>query len=122
MRLSQRYAAALTYAFQLHQDQERKGSGVPYVAHLLGVSSLALEHGASEDEAIAALLHDAVEDQGGAAVLEQIRQRFGEAVAAIVLGCSDWSGEGERAPWRERKERYLAHLETASRSILLVSA
>jgi (p)ppGpp synthase/HD superfamily hydrolase len=122
MKLSDRYAVALEFAFRLHRSQERKGSGVPYVAHLLGVSSLALEYGADEDEAIAALLHDAVEDQGGLAVLERIRTSFGERVADTVLGCSDWPGEGSKPPWRERKERYLAHLETAAPSVRLVSA
>jgi (p)ppGpp synthase/HD superfamily hydrolase len=119
--LTGRYREALTFAFDLHREQARKGSGVPYVAHLLGVSSLALEHGADEDEAIAALLHDAVEDQGGAPVLEAIRQRFGARVADIVAGLSDSMGE-PKPPWRERKERYLAHLATASASVRLVSS
>ena len=35
---------------------------LPYISHLLGVASVALEFGADEDEAIAALLHDALED------------------------------------------------------------
>jgi GTP pyrophosphokinase len=120
MKLGPRYAEALVYAHALHATQERKGSGVPYLAHLLGVSSLALEHGADEDEAIAALLHDAVEDQGGLTTLAEIERRFGERVAQIVLGCSD-STEEPKPPWRARKERYLAHLLTASPSILLVS-
>jgi len=80
-----------------------------------------LEHGGSEDEAIAALLHDAVEDQGGAPVLEEIRRSFGPVVAAIVDGCSD-SETIPKPPWRERKEKYLAHLPAAGRSVHLVSA
>jgi GTP pyrophosphokinase len=65
MILSNRFSEALTYAAQLHATQVRKGSGVPYIAHLLGTASIALEYGANEDEAISALLHDAIEDQGG---------------------------------------------------------
>jgi len=121
MILGTRFGEALVYANDLHATQERKGSGVPYVAHLLGVASLALEHGADEDEAIAALLHDSVEDQGGMATLVEVERRFGDRVAAIVLGCSD-STEEPKPPWRARKERYLEHLLTASPSILLVSA
>jgi (p)ppGpp synthase/HD superfamily hydrolase len=68
--LSDRFTQALAYAAELHQEQIRKGSGIPYVGHLLGVASLALDYGADEDEAIAALLHDAIEDQGGAATRE----------------------------------------------------
>ena len=70
----------------VHAGQVRKGTEVPYVAHLLGVASIALEYGANEDEAIAALLHDAAEDAGGRGRLEDIRQRFGEAVAGPVCG------------------------------------
>ncbi len=86
--LSERFTEALVYATQLHAEQARKGSGVPYIAHLLGVASIALEYGASEDEAIAALLHDAIEDQGGAATREEIHRRFGDNVTAIVEGCT----------------------------------
>ena len=68
MMLSLHFTQALVYAAELHADQVRKGSKVPYISHLLGVASIALEYGADEDEAIAALLHDAIEDQGGESV------------------------------------------------------
>lgn len=121
---SARFESALVYAHQVHQHQRRKGTGVPYIAHILGVAALAMEYGASEDEAIGALLHDAAEDGGGEATLAEIRARFGDAVADIVLGCSDSLVEDpeDKLPWRERKENYLAHLENASSSVLLVSA
>ena len=116
-----RFCEALEYAVQLHVGQRRKGSDTPYIAHLLSVTAIVLEHGASEDEAIAALLHDAVEDQGGAPVREEIRRRFGPAVAAIVDGCSD-SETIPKPPWRERKEKFLAQLPSAGRSVHLVTA
>ena len=114
----------MVYAHQVHQNQRRKGTGIPYIAHILGVAALAIEYGANEDEAIGALLHDAAEDGGGEATLAEIRARFGEAVADIVLGCSDSLVEDpeDKLPWRERKENYLAHLQNASESVLLVSA
>lgn len=121
MLLTERFTLALTFATQLHANQVRKGSGVPYIAHLLGVASIALEYGANEDEAIAALLHDAIEDQGGVATREEIRRRFGDVVTAIVEGCTD-AQTTPKPPWRDRKEIYLAHLPTASESVLLVSA
>src|SRR3989442_11638503 len=74
---------------RLHATQTRKGGRIPYVSHLLGVASLALEHGADEDVAIAALLHDAVEDQGARPTLARIRRRFEARVAEIVEGCTD---------------------------------
>ena len=122
MSLSRRFDDALTLAHELHRKQRRKGDDTPYIAHLLGVASLSLEAGATEDEAIAALLHDAVEDQGGSAALAAIEERFGAKVAAIVAGCSEWHGDGERPPWRSRKENYIRHLAEASSSVLLVSA
>ena len=121
MTLSKRFTDALTFATQLHANQTRKGGKVPYIAHLLGVASIALEHGANEDEAIAALLHDAIEDQGGAATREEIRRRFGDIVTEIVDGCTD-SDTTPKPPWRQRKEAYIAHIPKASASVLLVSA
>jgi GTP pyrophosphokinase len=121
MMLSKRFTDALTFATQLHANQTRKGGKVPYIAHLLGVASIALEHGANEDEAIAALLHDAIEDQGGAATREEIRRRFGDIVTEIVDGCTD-SDTTPKPPWRQRKEAYIAHIPKASASVLLVSA
>lgn len=44
--LSNCFTEVLTYAKELHANQVRKGSGVPYIAHLLGVASLALGYGA----------------------------------------------------------------------------
>jgi (p)ppGpp synthase/HD superfamily hydrolase len=119
--LTERFADAVAFACELHRTQTRKGTQIPYVAHLLGVASLALEHGADEEEAISALLHDAVEDQGGAATAAKIRARFGDRVADIVLSCSD-TDLVPKPPWRERKERYVAHLAEATASARLVSA
>lgn len=119
-----RFEAALLYAHQVHQGQRRKGTGIPYIAHVLGVAAIAMEYGADEDEAIGALLHDAAEDGGGEATLAEIRAQFGDAVADIVLGCSDSLVEDpeDKLPWRDRKENYLAHLDHASAAVCLVSA
>lgn len=121
MKLSSRFEEALIFAAKLHADQLRKATGIPYVAHLLGVASLALQYGADEDQAIAALLHDAIEDQGGAAAREEIRRRFGNRVTAIVDGCTD-AETIPKPPWRARKEAYLDHLRSAPPEVLLVSA
>jgi len=123
MTLSVRFRDAMVWAAELHDGQTRKGSDVPYVAHLLGVTSLALEHGADEDQAIAALLHDAAEDRGGEAVAVEIERRFGPRVAGMVRALSDalpLPGEA-KPPYRARKAAYLAHLETVSPDVLLVS-
>ncbi len=120
MQLTDRFTAALVLAHNLHREQLRKATLVPYIAHLLTVSALVLENGGDEASAIAALLHDAAEDQGGDETLALIREKFGPQVAEIVAGCSD-TFEIPKPPWRERKEAYLGHLPKASPEIQLVS-
>ncbi len=114
--LGEKFNDALVYAARLHREQPRKGRDIPYVGHLLGVASLVLEAGGDEEMAIAALLHDAVEDQGGRPRLQEIKRMFGERVAHIVHGCTDsYEVDPDRkAPWCERKEQYIVHVEKDS--------
>jgi len=125
--LGKRFDDALAYAVELHRTDTRKETKIPYVAHLLGVCSLVLEHGGNEDEAIAALLHDAAEDHGGERQLAEIERRFGPSVAQIVRDCSDvLVEEGQpKGSWLPRKQHYVAHLAeiaTERPSSALVSA
>ena len=121
MPYGETFESALLYAVQLHRYQERKGSGVPYVTHLLAVASIVGENGGTEDEVVAALLHDAPEDAGGTERLEDIRRRYGDAVAGIVEGCTD-TYEDPKPAWRPRKEGYIAHVAGAPAPVRLVSA
>lgn len=109
LALTDRFYSAVRWAGELHGDQARKGTAVPYVAHLLAVAARVLEDGGDEDEAIAALLHDAVEDAGGPPVLAEIARRYGPRVAAIVHACTD-ADTVPKPPWRERKARFVARL------------
>lgn len=121
--LTDRFSAAVAYAQAIHATQLRKGTTVPYLAHLLGVASLVLEAGGSEDEVIAGLLHDAVEDCGGLPRLADVRARFGDTVADIVLACSDSTDQEFRrvTPYLVRKRAYLEHLEAADHRAVTVS-
>ncbi len=121
MILSHRFTEALVYATELHAHQIRKGSNIPYISHLLGVASIALEYGADEDEAIAALLHDAIEDQGRQTVRAEIRLKFGDRVTEIVDSCTD-TDTTPKPPWKERKKAYINRITNASASVRLVSA
>jgi GTP pyrophosphokinase len=121
IRRSKRFEDALRFAARLHATQTRKGSETPYVGHLLAVAAIAIEAGADEDEAIAALLHDAVEDQGGKPTLRRIRRRFGNRVARIVKGCTD-TDQIPKPPWCERKRSFIAGLERTSAPVRLVVA
>jgi (p)ppGpp synthase/HD superfamily hydrolase len=121
--LSWRFDAAFQFAHGLHREQTRKQTPIPYIGHLMAVCALVIETGGDEDQAIAALLHDAVEDQGGLAILETIRHLFGNRVADAVESCSDStvSDPAMKLPWRERKEKYLAHLRNANKDALIVA-
>ena len=115
------FESALKYASRLHAKQTRKGSNAPYISHLLAVAAIALDHGATEKEAIAALLHDAVEDQGGQKTLDKIRRRYGKRVARIVDAVSD-TDQSPKPPWRERKEAYVERIRSEPYSARLVVA
>ena len=119
--LSPRLDAAFAYAHAAHASQSRKGSGVPYIGHLMGVASIVIDDGGGEDEAIAALLHDAAEDAGGRGRLDDVRARFGDAVAKIVEDCTDaWTDP--KPDWAERKRAYVERARTLAPASLRVSA
>jgi (p)ppGpp synthase/HD superfamily hydrolase len=127
--LTSRFEEALQLASELHRAQKRRTTQVPYIAHLMGVSALALEATAyheprdREDIAIGALLHDAIEDQGDKITLADVRERFGDHVHDIVLGCTDEVPDPtrqKRTSWRERKERFIATIGDKHRDVQLV--
>jgi GTP pyrophosphokinase len=120
--LTERFAQALALAIEAHDGQKRKGTDIPYISHPMAVAAIALEYGADEEQAMAALLHDAVED-GGAPFAHRIRTQFGDRVADIVEGCTDGvpDASGQKEDWKPRKTRYLDHLQHASADVLLVS-
>ena len=117
--LTSRFDEALHYALSAHATQTRKGTDIPYAAHLLAVASLILEAGGSEDAAIAGLLHDVIEDQGPHH-LDEIAARFGDRVADAVVECSAES-KHDGLSWEERKQRYIEQMVIASPLALSVS-
>jgi hypothetical protein len=118
---SSKFAEALNVAARMFADKTKKGSNIPYISHLLGTCAIALEHGATEDEAIAALLHDTIEDIKPTDEARAAVDHFGKEVLRIVEACSD-SDTHPKPPWQERKERYIDRLAREDRSVLLVSA
>ena len=123
--VGKRFREALVWAAELHEDQNRKGGRIPYVAHLLAVAAIVLEHGGDEDEAIAALLHDALEDQLHKMSPGEIRARFGEKVEGIVEACTDGDpaeqSDRDPAKWKRRKEKYIAEIPLKPAGAILVS-
>lgn len=118
---------ARAFAAELHAGDVRKGSGVGYFeGHLAPVAEIVRRAGGDDEQVAAAYLHDAAEDHGGQATLDEIRRRFGADVAAMVEDLSDSlvdteAGE-EKAPWRERKQRYIDALGTKPIRSLEVAA
>ena len=106
---------ARAYAAELHAGDVRKGSGVSYFdGHLEPVAQIVRRAGGDAVQVAAAYLHDAAEDHGGRRTLDDIVARFGADVGAIVEHLSDSladTDEGEdKAPWEERKRRYVDSL------------
>lgn len=116
---SDRFVRAVERAADVHRGQSRKGTRVPYLAHLLAVASLVLEDGGDEDQAIAGLLHDAVEDSGRPMpdMLAEIRSDFGGRVGDLVRACTDVDvtdpAERSADSWRARKEHTIDALADA---------
>src|SRR5579862_6084426 len=129
VHFTEKLTRAVDYARHLHIER-RKGTGIPYLAHLFGVASLVMgeagltDFPVTEDMVIAALLHDAVEDHGGAPRLEDIRQNFGANVARMVEGLSDSLAEDPNAkhPWEQRKQSYIDRLNSEPADVRLISA
>ena len=121
MTLSPRFSDALTLAWELHRNQTRKGSGIPYMTHLMAVSCLVGEYGGDEDLIIGGLLHDSIEDCSDRISLPQLIERFGWRVGKVVEGCSDCQST-PKPPWEQRKRAYVERLKNESTDIKLVAA
>jgi (p)ppGpp synthase/HD superfamily hydrolase len=118
---STRIDDAFAFAHRVHRDQRRKGSGAPFITHVMSVAALVGEHGGDEDQLIAALLHDAVEDGEGLKTLEEIRVAFGERVAQLVEGCTD-AFTRPKPPWQKRKEDFVRAVTGAPPELRLIVA
>lgn len=131
---SAKFLRAVDFAVEWHGNDIRKIRQEPYIGHLLGVASLVIEYGGSEDQAIAAFLHDLLEDSP--LTYQTLREVFGADIADMVNGCTDATSaekaeekklpEAERAKkWTERKEKYLEKLTvktSADGSVLVALA
>jgi guanosine-3',5'-bis(diphosphate) 3'-pyrophosphohydrolase len=108
---------ALRFAAEKHRDGRRKGDiAAPYINHPITVAEQLAAAGLEQDTdlLIAALLHDVLEDTQTSA--EELRQRFGERVAGIVLELTDDKG----LDWRERKRLVVESIGAKSRAAQLI--
>ncbi len=121
MKPGETIASAFEFAYAVHRDQFRKGSRIPYITHAMAVAALVGEFGGSDAQIAAALLHDTVEDGDGLDTLAQLRDTFGDHVADLVFACSD-AFVKPKPPWRERKQRFVEAMRTASPEVRLIVA
>src|ERR1700730_13676594 len=80
---------AFVFACEHHAAQRRK-SGEDFIVHPVGVARICASMRLDTETLCAALLHDTVEDTS--ASIEEVRERFGEEIAAIVDGVTKLTG------------------------------
>ncbi len=117
VELIARLRPAIAYAQRHHAGQRRPDDDAPFIVHPLEVASLLHTAGAAFDVIAAGLLHDTLEKTD--ATPDELRERFGPAVAAIV----DAVTEDERiADYRERKAALRRQVAAAGREAQMVFA
>ncbi|EAY31578.1 HD domain-containing protein [Microscilla marina] len=92
---------ALEFSAFKHKDQRRKGpQNIPYINHPIQVAHVLIETGQAYNTnlLIAAILHDTIEDTD--TTEEEIKQVFGENVAALVMEVTD----DKNLFWEARKQ------------------
>ena len=104
--------SAICFAAHAHAGQLRK-DGVPFILHPLEDAAVVGTMTTDRETLAAAVLHDTVEDT--AVTSEQIRERFGERVYALVMHETETKRANlpPDATWRIRKEESLAALAEA---------
>lgn len=131
---------AIELAAEWHDRTYRKGSWrspllpppdgevapVPVMAHLAAVASTVQQAGWPDPVVAAAYLHDALEDRdrhGRRLGRETLQEAVGDEVTALVDAVSETKRDasGSPRPWRERKEEYVATIETAPDGAVAIS-
>ena len=100
---------ALSFAAYAHRAQTRKGSGEPYVNHLIEVARLLAEVARVDDVDVlrAAVLHDVIEDTD--VTSDEVERTFGARVRMLVEAVTD----DNRLPQSERKRLQIEHMRHA---------
>ena len=113
------FARAVAFAACAHDGQYRKGGTLPYIVHPMEAAAIAATMTDDGEVLSAAVLHDVAEDCGVTA--EELQQRFGPRVAALVLSVSEEKYADAAGTWRLRKQREVERLRTAERETLILA-
>jgi (p)ppGpp synthase/HD superfamily hydrolase len=119
-----RLQLAINFAAESHRGQNRKNEmETPYIAHPYSVMLIISEYTDDENVYIGCLLHDTVEDCG--VTFLEIESLFGVEIKNIVYHVTEpafFGSPDNPLSWKEKKENYLALLETGTSEALLVAA
>ena len=115
----EQYAADFAAAAHAAIGQRRKYTDAPYIEHPRDVADLVREVPHTEEQLAAAWLHDVVEDTP--ITLEDVRARFGDAVAQLVSELTDVSRpeDGTRDVRKTLDRAHLAKASAAAKTVKL---
>jgi guanosine-3',5'-bis(diphosphate) 3'-pyrophosphohydrolase len=94
---------AFNFACERHADQKRY-SGDEFITHPVGVAQICAGMRLDTETLCAALLHDTVEDTS--ATLDEVRDEFGEEIAALVDGVTKLTGMNFESRDERQAENY----------------
>ncbi len=112
---------SIVFATNAHEGQFRKGTQIPYILHPLEAAAIVGTMTTDDEIISAAILHDVVEDTD--TTIEQIKERFGERVAALVASESEDKRENlsPDSTWKLRKQEMIDHLKTAPTEVKMIT-
>jgi (p)ppGpp synthase/HD superfamily hydrolase len=115
--ISARILKAANFAAVKHGYQLRKGSGLPYIIHPIGVANLLSDAGVEDVDVLqAALLHDVVEDTN--TKLDEIEKEFGVSVSSIVAEVTD-DKKKSKVDRKKLQIEHAAHVSTQAKLVKL---
>lgn len=118
--LDEKLARAYAFSANAHKIQYRKGTKIPYFAHIIMAMNYAVELTDDKELLTSVILHDTVEDTE--TTLEDIEKVFGKTVASYIAAESEDKRPGipARETWEIRKQETIQHLQTAQYPIKVI--
>src|ERR1700733_15121802 len=113
----ERVQDAFVFACEHHAAQRRK-SGEDFIVHPVGVAGICASMRLDTETLCAALLHDTVEDTS--ASIEEVRERFGEEIAAIVDGVTKLTGISFQSHDEAQAENYRKMMVAMSTDVRVI--
>ncbi len=112
---------AIIFAVKAHHNTERNGKGFPYIVHPMEAVEIVATISSDQELLAAAILHDTIEDTP--VTVEDLREKFGDRVAQLVVEESDAEVEGNSKgeTWHMRKQIAIDHLAAACKDAKIVA-